>query len=221
MSGRYSLTVWMAFADFFGALALLIFAVYIASRPPAAKDDGHVEELIRIDKEVKTLAAEIGEELRKRGIDVPVPDDNVAIVLPELLLFESGRYEVRDPQKALQVAAALRAVQDRWRRNFVLVIQGHTDARPPRPNHEYSDNLELSRLRARAVEHYLTRMGVAPPRFQVVSQGVGPAHPVVPNCRSRSDAIDCAGPADFRSAEALAPNRRIELRFGVFSGNTR
>lgn len=221
MSGRYRLTVWMAFADFFGALALLIFGVYIASRPPAATPDPHVQDLIRIDKEVKTLAAEIGSELRKRGIDVPVPDDNVAIVLPELLLFESGQYEIRDPQGALKVAEALRAVQDRWHRNFVLVIQGHTDARPPRPNPEYRDNLELSRLRARAVEQYMTRVGVAPPRFQVVAQGVGPAYPVVPNCRSRSDAIDCAGPTDFRSAEDLAPNRRIELRFGVFSGNAR
>jgi flagellar motor protein MotB len=239
LSHHFRLTVWVAFADLFSVLALLAFGLYIGSRPPSeaaakpapppkpapkpkpAEPPPREHELLRIDREVKALAQAMRDALSQRGVDVPELGENVSIVLPELLLFDSGEYTIRDRSRAALVVDALRAVRARWRPNFVLVIQGHTDARPPRPNPRYRDNLELSRLRAGVVERYMTEAGIVPPLFQVVSQGLGATQPVVPNCRSNARTIECAGASDFRTGEELSANRRIELRFGVFSGNTR
>jgi outer membrane protein OmpA-like peptidoglycan-associated protein len=116
------------------------------------------------------------------------------------------------------IAAALQDVQQVWNRNFILVVRGHTDSRPPKRFLLYRDNLELSELRARAVEKSLAASGIRPPQFQIVAQGMGDTEPHVANCRSGA-LIHCLSPDDYRSSGDLERNRRIELRFGVFSGN--
>jgi outer membrane protein OmpA-like peptidoglycan-associated protein len=105
----------------------------------------------------------------------------------------------------------------------VLVVQGHTDAWPLRMTSEFKSNLDLARKRATAFEDELARYGIAAPRFQVVSQAVGEYEPRVDNCASNNadgkPRPTCADIEDLRPANDLAANRRIELRFGVFTGN--
>ena len=145
---RFRLTVWVAFADLFSVLALLAFGLYIGSRPPSeaaakpapppkpapkpkpAEPPPREHELLRIDREVKALAQAMRDALSQRGVDVPELGENVSIVLPELLLFELGR--IPDPRslaggprgRRAQSGAGTLASQ------LLLVIQGHTDARP-------------------------------------------------------------------------------------------
>jgi outer membrane protein OmpA-like peptidoglycan-associated protein len=211
MRGRYRVTTWVALADFFTAIALISFALYASHRSRA-------DQVIRIQDDVRELAERLRDELRKEGIPAQTRDEDLAIVLPSILFFESGRAEIRDSSNLTKVADALKRVQDNWRDNFVLVIQGYTDSRPPKPGAAFRDNLELSRWRARAVEEHLDQHGIQPPRFQLVAQGMGPHNPVVKNCVDERW-MDCGSLDNFRPSEELEKNRRIELKFGVFTGN--
>jgi outer membrane protein OmpA-like peptidoglycan-associated protein len=198
-------------ADFFAAIAVVSFALYASHRSRA-------DQVIRIQNDVRELAERLRDELRKAGIPAQTRDEDLSIVLPSILFFESGRAEIRDSSNLTKVAEALKRVQDSWRENFVLVIQGYTDSRPPKPGAAFRDNLELSRWRAQAVEKHLDQNGVRPPRFQLVSQGMGANKPVVKNCVD-DNWIECGSLQRFRPSEELEENRRIELKFGVFTGN--
>jgi outer membrane protein OmpA-like peptidoglycan-associated protein len=213
MGGSFRVTTWVAVADFFTAIAVISFALYASHR-------SKTEQVIRIQDDVRQLAERLRTELQRNGIPAETRSEDLAIVLPSLLFFESGKAEIRDTSNITKVAAALKNVKDNWRDNFVLVIQGYTDSRPPLPNAAFRDNLELSRWRAQAVEEQLDRNGVRPPQFQLVSQGMGANNPVVNNCLT-SGPIECGSIQNYHIAPDLERNRRIELKFGVFTGNTK
>lgn len=214
MRGRFRLLVWIAIADFFTVFSVATFAVYTTQRIRMRRAD----DAIQVDSQVRTLVNTLAERLRVHGIPVNEPGPDMAIELPEISLFDSGEFRIKDRSNLQKIALALRDVQKTWRQNFVLIVRGHTDSRPPRLNPWYRNNLELSRLRAQEVEKNLAYAGIHPPEFQVVAEGVGPAEPIVVNCRSGTR-IDCLSQQDYLLSEQLKRNRRIELRFGVFSGN--
>jgi len=211
MRGRYRVTTWIALADFFTAIAVVSFALYASHRSRA-------EQVIRIQNDVQELAERLRDELQRKGIPAQTREEDLAIVLPSILFFESGKADILDSSNLMRVADALKSVRDYWRDSFVLVIQGYTDSRPPKRGAAFRDNLELSRWRARAVEEHLDQNGVRPPRFQLVSQGMGPHNPMVKNCVD-DRWIECGSLDNFRPPEELEKNRRIELKFGVFTGN--
>lgn len=214
MKHRYRLLVWIALADFFTVFSVATFGVYAAQRNRMLK----AEAVIRVDRQVSNLAKQLAERLQAHGIAVDKPDENMAIQLPAVLLFESGDWIIKSPSAIDKIVAALKDVQKEWRGNFVLVIRGHTDSVPPKRTAKYHDNLELSRWRAEAMAISLAKTGISPPSFQVVAEGVGEFEPVIPNCRS-GVRVKCLSKSDFLENDELSKNRRIELRFGVFSGN--
>lgn len=77
---------------------------------------------------------------------------------------------------------------------WVLRVDGHTDARPISGTGRFASNWDLSAARAIAVVQYLTSRGISPQRL--VAAGFGEFQPI-----ETGD-----------SAEALARNRRIELK---------
>ena len=212
MRGKYRVTTWVAFADFFTALAIVSFALYASHRSRA-------DQVIQLQADVRHLAERLRDELRKQGVPAQSRDEDLAIILPSILFFESGKAQIRDPSNLEKVAEALKNVQADWRDNFVLVIQGYTDSRPPVTGAPFRDNLELSRWRAQAVEENLNSHGVRPPAFQMVSQGMGSQNPVARNCLDNRW-IECGSLDNFRRSEDLEKNRRIELKFGIFTGNS-
>ncbi len=214
MSGRYRLIVWIALADFFTVFSLATFALYSSQRARL----NQIQNTITFDNQVRELAESLAERLRHYGLQVGDPGPNMAINLPEVLLFDSGQFTIKDPSNLAKIALALKDVRRKWNRNFILVVRGHTDSRPPRTRLLYRDNQELSEFRARAVEKSLVGSGIGPPEFQIVAQGLGEAEPLVPNCRN-GIRIVCGAPGNFLDSDQLGKNRRIELRFGVFSGN--
>lgn len=213
MTHRLRLTTWIAFADFFSAIALVGLALYGHQR----------QQNIRVSTGVKHLTQQVYDHLRANGVDAAPSFREAAISLPETALFQPGRFDIERPDKLAKIAAALKEVGSEWQGRFVLVIRGHTDAWPPRsaPGRPYSNNLELSWLRANAVERQLAANGVSAPAFQIAAQGVGQEEPVVDNCTGESTTprAYCQDVDQIRAPEELARNRRIELRFGFFSGN--
>jgi outer membrane protein OmpA-like peptidoglycan-associated protein len=204
----------VAFADLFTAMALFAFALYGVQR----------QKLIEIEQPVQVFAKELNRALRDEGLKVDYDAARSRLALPEALLFETGKWKIRDPRVVTKISRAMLQVRTRLHgqngsdgtRSFHLVIRGHADARPV-PN---ESNLWLSRQRARTLEEALSRNGIAAPDFHLSSEAVGDSEPTVDNCSPQTKALRRACPGgQFASDEALAPNRRIELRFGFFTGS--
>jgi outer membrane protein OmpA-like peptidoglycan-associated protein len=214
--GRFRLTAWVALADFFTAVALFAFALYGVQR----------QKVIEVEQPVRKFAGALSEALRSAGLRAEYDDVRSRLALPEALLFQTGKWEIRDPAVVAKISRAMLEVRDSLRkedqamwgqtRSFHLVIRGHADARPVRG----ASNLWLSKQRARALEEALLDTGISAPEFHVSSQAVGDSEPKVDNCAPQTAQLRTDCPAgQFASDRALAPNRRIELRFGFFSGS--
>ncbi len=112
------------------------------------------------------------------------------------VLFASGSAELNpDGEQSLaQIAAAIISVSEEIPADvaWVIRVDGHTDSIPIRTG--YASNWELSAARAISVVKFFIRAGVPPKRL--VAAGFGQFHP-----------IDRG-----RSVQALARNRRIELK---------
>jgi hypothetical protein len=216
-SNRFRITTWMAFADFFAAISLLMLSHYAVQR----------RKVIQISKPIKDFASELHKQLSDAGVPhewdprqswISLPDNYFLLTKADWHITDQGRVELL----ANALKNALRKSSSGWDTGafrFYLLIRGHADARPMGG----MTNLELSRLRARELEKDLGAYGVGAPEFQVSSQGVGETEPLVDNCAQPHDGSGyasklppCPG-ARFASDDRLSVNRRIELRFGVFA----
>jgi flagellar motor protein MotB len=190
----------------------MLFAMFAMQRRKA----------IEIEQPMRDFVQNLGVELRRRGIPVVEDIDRSAIVLPEGVLFKSTQWTL-EPGRTTRIAGALRSAASKTSglQNLQLVIRGHADARPV-PSVTGFDNLHLSRLRARSMEEELVATGLGS-LVHMSSEGVGANEPIVDNCAAPApDKIPRAICPDgkFGTADALERNRRIELRFGFFSGQT-
>ncbi|MEM6620353.1 MAG: OmpA family protein, partial [Pseudomonadota bacterium] len=116
------------------------------------------------------------------------------------ILFDAGSAELgpRGQEEIAEVAGVIRSVADQIPPgiDWILRVDGHTDRTPLSGRGEFRDNWELSQARALSVVKYLTNtLGIPPNRL--AANGFGEFQPIV----------------DGDSPEALALNRRIELKF--------
>lgn len=145
------------------------------------------EEKARLRAELEKLARTIGE-----GAAVRETPEGPVIQLPEKILFDSGRAEVKPKgEEALQkIADYLKAKQSKQ-----LRIDGHTDADPIKKSaFLWDSNHHLSAGRALSVFHFLTKkQGIE--EGKVYISGFGPNRPV----------------ADNNTPEGKQKNRRVEF----------
>lgn len=205
--------MWVAFADFFTAMAAMALVLY------------GVQHNKNVTLEGKQVAEDLFRLLQAKQLDVQFDRQRGSISIRETMLFEFREWTIKDPTLLDRLAAALREVATKsphWRRNMILVVRGHTDAWPPAPTAPFKSNFQLSLWRAEAVQVRLEATGIGAPDFTVVAQGLGPSEPIVDNCKgvSPKPRPSCANVSDLRPPQELAPNRRIELRFGFFTGRT-
>lgn len=97
-----------------------------------------------------------------------------------------------------RVAAVIREIADQIPDgiNWILRVDGHTDKTPVTPGGPFRDNWELSEARALSVVRYMVEEQALPPE-RLAATGFGEYQPIDPG----------------DSPEALARNRRIELKF--------
>ncbi|MEX0969102.1 MAG: peptidoglycan -binding protein [Paracoccaceae bacterium] len=130
--------------------------------------------------------------------DVVITGDR--FVFPSEVLFAAGSADLGAEGRAeiAKVAALVREVSGEIppEINWVLRVDGHTDARPLNPGARFRNNWELSQARALSVVLYLVQEE-AIPADRLAATGFGEFQPI--------DLGD--------SPEALARNRRIELKF--------
>ncbi|HET8931863.1 MAG TPA: OmpA family protein [Polyangiales bacterium] len=155
-----------------------------------------LEELRRQKTAAETSAAtfrKLVERLRSMidagKLQVVIRDGRMLIALPDAVLFDSGKTEVKtDGQGALvQVANVLSSIDDRD-----FLVAGHTDTNPIHTK-EFPSNWELSTARAVKVTQFLIAHGMQP--GVLAAAGYGEFDPVAAN----------------DTPEHRAQNRRIEI----------
>ena len=126
-----------------------------------------------------------------KGLSISIKNGNVYVSMDDKLLFRSGSFEI-DPNGARAVhdlATVLAQNPD-----INVMVAGHTDDVPYRPNGQLRDNLDLSAKRATTVVRLLLEnKGIAPSR--IIAAGRGESLPV----------------ASGKTSEARAKNRRTEI----------
>ena len=126
-----------------------------------------------------------------KGLSMSIKNGNVYVSMDDKLLFRSGSFEI-DPNGARAVhdlATVLAQNPD-----INVMVEGHTDDVPYRPNGQLRDNLDLSAKRATTVVRLLLEnKGIAPSR--IIAAGRGESLPV----------------ASGKTSEARAKNRRTEI----------
>jgi chemotaxis protein MotB len=121
-------------------------------------------------------------------------------VFPSEVLFPPGSATL-GPEGQAQVARVAQVIHEIADQippgiDWILRVDGHTDKTPVTPGGPFRDNWELSEARALSVVRYMVEVEGLPPD-RLAATGFGEFQPVDPG----------------DSPEALAKNRRIELKF--------
>jgi chemotaxis protein MotB len=137
----------------------------------------------------RDLVAKLHSMIDSGQLKVVTREGRMIIALPNDILFDSGRTDVKSDGKAAlaKVAQALASVPDRE-----FLVAGHTDNVPIR-SEQFPSNWELSTRRAVEVVHYLVSQGMNPRKL--AAAGYGEFDPIAANDTN-----------DHR-----AQNRRIEI----------
>ena len=137
----------------------------------------------------RNLIAKLHSMIDSGQLKVVTREGRMIIALPNDILFDSGRIDVKPEGKAAlaKVAQVLATVPDRD-----FLVAGHTDNVPIRTA-AFPSNWELSTRRAVEVVHYLVSQGMNPK--VLAAAGYGEFDPISPN----------------DTPEHRAQNRRIEI----------
>ncbi len=174
------------------------------------KDIQYVEMSNRLNKALADKVAELNQVAQYqstfyKAIKDALGDDSFIqttgdrFIISSDILFSSGSYTL-SPEGKNQLRLIANVIKDLENKiptniDWIIRVDGHTDRQQVIPGTRgYSNNMELSLLRANAVAAELARDGVS--RRRLIPSGFGDLHPVVLGTDSAS----------------LQQNRRIELQ---------
>lgn len=192
------------------ALRAQIAAVEDALQASEAKDEASQARISDLGRRLNVALAQRVQELNRYRSDffgrlreILSDRENIRIV-GDRFVFQS---EVLFPVGGADLDAAGQAEMDKLAAavlelaqeipseiNWVLRVDGHTDASPLTGTGRYRDNWELSSARATSVVKYLISRGV--PANRLVAAGFGEFQPI----------------AEGETPDVLSQNRRIELK---------
>ncbi|WP_407481475.1 OmpA family protein [Elizabethkingia meningoseptica] len=103
------------------------------------------------------------DNINDQDIDIKVQKGVVFISLSDKMLYKSGSYEIL-PTAETVLEKVARVINDYS--DYDVMVEGHTDTDPMRPNALIKDNWDLSAMRATSVVRMLqTKFGVNPSRM--------------------------------------------------------
>ncbi|HJL18108.1 MAG TPA: OmpA family protein [Sandaracinaceae bacterium LLY-WYZ-13_1] len=137
----------------------------------------------------RSLLTRMRELIESNEVRVRVHRNRMVVEMPERVLFDSGRAELRSRGEDVvtQVGEVLQSLEDRD-----FQVAGHTDSEPIRRS-RYDSNWELSTARALTVAELLREQGMPAERLSVA--GFADTQPVASN----------------ETEQGRAQNRRIEI----------
>ncbi|MBQ4279170.1 MAG: OmpA family protein [Rikenellaceae bacterium] len=154
-----------------------------------------LEQMLKAREDaINALRAKVSDALlgfEGKGLSVSVRDGKVYVSMDDKLLFRSGSFELApDGARAVKDLSGVLAQNP----DINVMVEGHTDDVPYKPNGQLRDNLDLSAKRATTVVRLLlANKQISPER--IIAAGRGESLPV----------------ATGKSAEARAKNRRTEI----------
>lgn len=170
-------------------LAALIDQLSSTSSKERASSDARVTELRKRLDELRAaqataesraavfrdVAKRLQQQIDSGELQVITRDGRMVLVLPNDVLFDTGKVDIKPAGKAAlgAVADVLKSMPNRQ-----FQISGHTD-NVPIHNADFASNWELSSGRALGVVHFLLGKGVPPAMLSAA--GYGEVDPVAPN----------------------------------------
>lgn len=191
---------WLiSYSDFLTLLFTFFVALYALSVIDQHKAESFSESLrkvfkiiespIKTELEKSDMAKELETLLKEfEGAVVKEEPRGIVIVLPDKLLFETGKTDLNpESRKVLdKIINKIKGMKNK------ISIEGHTDNVPVK-NEIIKSNWELSTLRALSVLHYMLELGISPERLSAT--GYGEYRPLIDN----------------DTDEGKARNRRVEI----------
>ncbi len=138
---------------------------------------------------MKLLRAKIEEalfSLKGEGLTLEQKQGKIYVRMDASLLFPSGSVIMNEKGKEAIIRLA-KSIQDQ--QDLQIVIEGHTDADAVNPGGKYSDNWELSVLRATTVTKIMIENSSLDPQILTAS-GQSEYHPVDVNDKSKNRRIE-------------------------------
>jgi len=139
--------------------------------------------------QLQRIRAALDEDIKGGGLDVVAVGDNIVVQVNNLLLFASGRADVR--KEFEPVAERIAAALDK--EPGPINVIGHTDNVKPKPSSAFKSNFDLSVARAKAVEKIIAPKLTDAARISV--SGRGEDEPI----------------ADNKTPDGRTKNRRVEV----------
>ena len=197
-------------AEYQEELKKLNDALAAAEESAKAQEVKYVEMSTRLNRALADKIAELNEMKQYQsefyraiktalGDTVGVETDGDRFIVSSDILFPTGSYKLSVEGKN-QLRLVSNVIKDFENKipsdiNWIIRVDGHTDKTAVVPgNRAYTDNMQLSLLRATAVANELMAAGVSPRRL--VPSGFGDMHPVELGT----------------DKESMQKNRRIELQ---------
>lgn len=155
------------------------------------KETQIIEEVQSTRKLISGLVNYIESVNLDNFISVIETDSGVSIRIMDSVLFGLGDATLKASAYTIldKIAAIARGGP------YNIIVEGHTDDLPMRPNAKFRSNWELSTARAVSVVKYFIEKGVNPKKL--AASGFAEYHPLVPNINE----------------ENRARNRRVEINF--------
>jgi chemotaxis protein MotB len=150
------------------------------------------QQLKSMDQAYQELSRQLGQQIKKKDIQISTLEDKMKIRLLDKTLFASGSADVTAAGYRVlnSLASALKKMD-----GFEIAVAGHSDNMPlgSKIKSVYHDNLGLSVARAAAVSRALKNMGVSPDNLSAI--GYSEYRPI----------------ADNDTKEGRQQNRRVEI----------
>jgi chemotaxis protein MotB len=156
----------------------------------AKKGEAAAELAERRLERYKDLAAKLRAAYGDEGLVIKIRSGRMVVQLPNSILFDSGKVELKDEGKETlaKFAGVLKEVPNRR-----FLVAGHTDNVAVKPGARFKNNWELSALRATEAAVYLESQGVKATQFGAAGFGEN-----LPETTNDTD-------------EGKAMNRRLEI----------
>lgn len=159
-------------------------------------------EYVSSTKELAKFATQIVNELGMESTTIIKADSNgISIAFESSVFFDTLRADVSPKGKEIleKLIGRIKKRQDETRKDYKVVVEGHTDSRPVIGGN-YPSNWELSSARAGRVVRLFIENGFVP--NHVTAIGYADTHPQYPD-RTPSGQLD---------EKALSKNRRVVVR---------
>ncbi len=199
---------WTTMSDLLLGLAIIFMTLFVLAMT------GFTQETVKLQQDQMKASEQLADRLKEANIDAEVDKLTGNVKISDLELFDVGSYTLSAKGKAYLekfvpiYIDTLFSNPSLYENVVNIVVQGHTDSQMFRglktPEEQFAKNMELSLLRANAVENYLFKTKYNPQyseqlRKMIVVEGRSFSEPV----------LTADGKEDYTKS------RRVELKLRV------